>query len=289
MNSVKIIKNNRLTVSIAEPDKYVFTERFDRHGFITQVTLDGRDTFCTSEPEGCTNGVGICNEFNMTNAIGYDEAKPGDKFLKLGVGLLTKKDEKPYEFWTKYQVQPFLYECEWKEDSVCFHVKPVLCNGYSIKLNKEIRLDGNYIRIKYSLENSGEKPVAIEEYCHNFLKINEYKLSSDYQLNISYKVWPVECTKNIVINEKGMTWNNSLLGNFYMKTGLLGKSACKGFELKHKPSGLSVIEEDDFYATRFALWGTKDVISPEVFISFIIVPGEAKTFTRSFKFGSRED
>ena len=284
MNSVKMIRNNRLTVSIAKPDKYDFTQRFDRHGFITQVTLDGKDSFCTKEPEGCTNGVGICNEFNMTNPIGYDEAKPGDKFLKLGVGLLTRKDENPYEFWGKYEVEPSVYKCEWKEDKVSFQVKPTLCNGYEVLLNKEITLKDNCINIKYSLENLGEKPVSIEEYCHNFLRFNDYKVCDDYQLYLPYKVQPIEKTEGIVINDEGITWNSDISDGFYMKTSLLDKSYYRAFELKHGPSGLSIIEEDDFYATRFALWGTKDIISPEVFISFTILPGEIKSFSRSFKF-----
>jgi hypothetical protein len=70
--------------------------RFDWTGFITQVTLDGRHTFYSRETIGdqsTTGGIGLCNEFGNELSIGYTDAKPGENFSKLGIGLRTRTDE----------------------------------------------------------------------------------------------------------------------------------------------------------------------------------------------------
>ena len=59
------LKSNRLRVRIAEPGEAPNqTHRFDRAGFISEIRLDDRISFCASEPENlshpCTGGRGLC-------------------------------------------------------------------------------------------------------------------------------------------------------------------------------------------------------------------------------------
>lgn len=88
------LSNGILTVDIADIGEYKGT-RFDWTGFITQVTLEeGKHTFCVPEslkPDEGTGGKGLCNEFGISRAIGYDEAPIGGWFPKIGVGLLQKE------------------------------------------------------------------------------------------------------------------------------------------------------------------------------------------------------
>lgn len=74
------------------------------------TTLDGRHTFCVPEqyePGRGSGGSGLCNEFGIRTPIGYDEAKVGDQFPKIGTGLLKRKSEEGYDFFTPYEVEPF--------------------------------------------------------------------------------------------------------------------------------------------------------------------------------------
>lgn len=77
------LSSDRLKVEIALPGQEPnTTNRFDRAGFITQVTLDGRYKFCTREPDNlahpCSGGIGLCSEYQT-------DAPPGK--LKLVPGL----------------------------------------------------------------------------------------------------------------------------------------------------------------------------------------------------------
>lgn len=92
------LSNDILTVEIADLGAYKGT-RFDWTGFITQVTLEqGKHMFCVPEslvPGQGTGGIGLCNEFSISRAIGYDDAEVGEWFPKPGVGLLQKQEDAP--------------------------------------------------------------------------------------------------------------------------------------------------------------------------------------------------
>lgn len=83
--------------------------RFDWNGFITQVTLDGKHTFCVPEalePGRGTGGCGLCGEFGIHDPLGYDETPIGEYFPKIGAGLLKRPDSEPYDFFRKYEAVP---------------------------------------------------------------------------------------------------------------------------------------------------------------------------------------
>lgn len=93
------IRTESLSVEIELPGVgFNNTTRFDRAGFITQVTLDGKYDFCTLEPTNLnhpsTGGVGLCNEIRCLSA--FEDAEVGRRFAKFGVGLLTKPDDERY-------------------------------------------------------------------------------------------------------------------------------------------------------------------------------------------------
>lgn len=83
------LKNDRLLVEIAELGEAYQGTRFDGTGIITGVKLDGQHQFCVPEsltPGTGTGGIGICSEFGIKEAIGYEDTRVGEQFPKLGVG-----------------------------------------------------------------------------------------------------------------------------------------------------------------------------------------------------------
>ena len=83
------LKSDRLLVEIAKPGTVYAGSRFDWTGFITQVYLDGKHTFCAYEdvvPGLGSGGIGFCNDFGLNTPIGYDEAEIGEGYMKIGIG-----------------------------------------------------------------------------------------------------------------------------------------------------------------------------------------------------------
>ncbi|CQR54537.1 hypothetical protein [Paenibacillus riograndensis] len=287
------LSNGILQIDIADVGEYSGT-RFDWTGFITGVTLlEGGHTYCVPEslvPGHGSGGMGLCNEFGISRAIGYEEAAAGEWFPKLGVGLLQKVSDEPYDFFGNYPLIPFKIEEERSAQSVTYTVQPMECRGYSIRLTKKITLLEDRLNISYLLENMGDKPLHTEEYIHNFVGINGASVGPDYELGIpaGLRVEDPESFYTadlLAVSGNSLTWKAEPERPFYCKLGIWNKMDDGCFwELRHKPSGAGVRESGDFAAERMALWGEKHVISPEVFVNISILPRHSKHWSRSYQF-----
>ena len=108
------LSSKNVTLQVDHPLKNYQGSRFDCTGKIINVKFKGIEISGVEriQPEN-TNilGRGFYNEFGMENPIGYDEAKPGDWFHKIGIGLL-QRDENPYSFLKNYPIKPAQFEVE---------------------------------------------------------------------------------------------------------------------------------------------------------------------------------
>ena len=317
-NKPIVIRSERLAVEIAQPGSVYRRTRFDWSGFVTQVTLDGRHTFCVPEdydPQKGTGGIGLCGEFGNEKAIGYAEASEGGLFPKLGIGLLRKPDNDIYKFMRDYEiVTPFPIRIEQDEQQATFTVEPVECNGYAVRTNKVLRVDGNCLEIQEKLENVGTKPVHTEEYYHNFIGINGLPLGPDYRLKFPYEWKPEKIAEMyrsflpgvlksitprfvldillrqmmddrvLVLEGKEITFREKPQKAFYGRSQGFFKTGKPQWEIIHEPSKVSLSETNDFMPMRVAIWGTAHVVSAEVFIDLQAEPGEILNWNRHYEF-----
>lgn len=315
-----ILHSNRLVVQIALPGSVYRGTRFDWTGFITQVTLDGVHTFCTSESLQAnrgTGGIGLCNEFGNEKPIGYIDAKPGEAFPKPGIGLLQRPKASQYSFMYSYNIiQPFPVSHNATPDMLSIQVDPIDCRGYAIRLKKTFTVKDNWLQILYELENTGNKTIDTHEYCHNFISIDGQIISPDYHLHLPYpikmekitasyrsmlpgivqKIVPVVLIdklidsilkrglRAVVIVGDDLSFRYSPETWFYLSTSGFNQSQGPQWEIKLRSSGAGLREYDDFAPAKVAIWGDKHVISAEVFIDLLLQPGEVKTWLRRYEF-----
>lgn len=261
--------------------------RFDWTGFITQVTLDGINTFCAKEsnsPDSGTGGIGLCNEFGIDGAIGYKDTDLGECFPKIGVGSLKRFSNGPYEFWTNYEIRPYQIDVVSFINRVKFAVEPVDCRGYAIRLYKSIYVKENYLHIDYRLENVGSKRIETNEYCHNFIRINNYNLGKGYSLNFPYEI-RLDREPNIIkANNRSIGWEKTPEDYFYHIIEGYTDNLPYQWELIYRPTGIGVREISCLKVSKLALWGHSHVVSPEVFVDIRINPGEVLEWTRKYEF-----
>jgi hypothetical protein len=324
-NNIPIkIHSNQLTVEIAQPGSVYSGTRFDWTGFITQVSLATAEgmhhTFCipeSLEPGKGTGGWGLCNEFGNDKPIGYADAQPGELFPKLGIGLLKRPEQPHYNFFFPHKIdQPFPIQIDLAENSVKFTVEPIECRGYSTRLTKKVSVHENWLEITNRLENVGSKPIDTNEYCHNFMGIDQHPIGPEYRLHFPYpiqlediatayrhflppivrKLLPTSIQDkllqrkaapgNKIVRAKGADFTFLAIPQaaFYFRP--LGFSKTDGYqwELTHLPSNVIMREYDDFDPSRVAVWGTTHVISAEIFVDINLQPGQAKTWTRKYEF-----
>jgi hypothetical protein len=284
------LQTARLLVEIGEPGVYYHNSRFDWSGYVMQVTLDGRHTFCVPfslEADDPRNERGLCNEFGIEAAIGYDEARAGEQFPKLGVGLLTKPDDTPYFFATPYAIEHFPITCAARDRSLTFTVNPLPCRGYAARLEKTLSVTDHTLTLAYLLENTGTRPFATEEYCHNFLAINEQPIGAEYQLRLPASITLPEVKEPLYLAGETLHWRQTP-DYFYAKAAASGTGDGGTWELLHTRLGVGVRGTEGFSITRFALWGTKHAVSPENFVKIDMAPGERMCWTRQYEFFTRE-
>lgn len=287
-----LLSSGRLAAEIAEPGVWPnTTTRFDRAGFVTQVMLDGKYAFCTVEPGDLwhpgTGGMGLCSEFKCP--VPAEEAPVGGRFPKPGVGLLTREDDKPYRFYHPYPCEPFDVSAERLGTGVTFVTSPRPCMGYALRNTRRVQVDGNRLTMTVTVENTGEKPVAFDEYCHNFVTIEHLPIGPDYYLAMS--VTPQD--------GKGPLSGVSLKGlgsgfTFSRYSGEASMIEAAGGEIRHdvpfrwtltnKNSPASISEEVSVTPSKAAVWAIDHIISPEIFCHFEVPPGSSASWTRIWTF-----
>jgi hypothetical protein len=296
--------------------------RFDWAGFITQVTLDGNHTFCVPEdsnPTAGTGGIGLCNEFGNEKTIGFEDARPGDSFVKPGIGLLTRPDDARYNFFHDYEIaQPFPIKVESGANQARFVVEPVDCRGYAVRETKTVSVEENCLQIASLLENTGSRAIATHEYYHNFIGIDRQPVGPDYHLRFPYPVrfekmhesyrgflppllqkitpsfileWQVKRMLShdiLSVQGKDIRWKGTPQKAFFCRPVGFFKTDQPQWELVLESTGVGMRELDDFTPARVALWGVTHVVSAEVYTDINLKPGQSYAWTRRYEFFQKD-
>lgn len=288
------LQNKRLTVTIAEPNKECVTSRFDRAGFITQVRLDDTYDFLGQEDmlDGSlsSGGMGLCSEIQCDPLSAT--AAIGEQFPKFGVGILTQNSDKPYYFMDPYETDSYDISYTKGDAEITFTTAAKEIGGYAVSQTKHIKLEENRLIMTYSLKNEGSKEIEFEEYCHNFISLNNKKVNKDYYLTIpcvtppkgEIKTLPISTTLysdgiGLSKSEESMTF--ALYAFSEEETAKLDTYSWKMEDLKE---GIAIEEIDDFQVPHVTVWTVGDVLSPEMFFKAKLAPGEETTWTRTWAF-----
>ncbi|MBR6322349.1 MAG: hypothetical protein IKR59_05730 [Lachnospiraceae bacterium] len=290
------IESSRLRVTIADPNREYNTSRFDRAGFITQVTLDGKYEFCSAEYGG-TGGMGLCSEIKFDP---LSEIVPvGGKFLKPGVGILTKIDDAPYHIFKTYPVLPFPISVENRGYQAVFRTTPIDLNGYAIRQKKTVTIYENRLRMDYEFENIGRNRVEFNEYVHNFVTLNHRPVDETYVLempamnvpmgDVAAPRSPIPGPSGVYCDEEGL---KTRAADFYDSMIFFDPScvdhSVKPFSwtLRSTANDLSITEKVSFDPAYMRVWTVGEIMSPEVFSAVELDPGEVAVYHREWCFSS---
>src|SRR4051794_15926465 len=121
----------------------------------------------------CSSTMGPADEFRP---LGYDAAKPGGTFVKIGVGMLKRTDDKAYD---AYRLYPIADHGKWsvKRKAESIEIIQILSDGssgYGYEYRKTLRLvkGKSEMELAHSLKNIGKNAIETEVYNHNFLVID---------------------------------------------------------------------------------------------------------------------
>lgn len=108
--------------------------------------------------------------------------------MKFGIGLFTKPDKDEYCFFRKYEIQPFQMRWKTDENVAVFCTEPDYSAKESLRQIKRIFVDGNVLSMETEIENTGEREITMEEFCHNFLTIDNLKIGPGISVETFYQI-----------------------------------------------------------------------------------------------------
>jgi len=188
----KMIDNGIVSAKVYVPDTFGFyrATRFDHAGMITHITYKGQDYgrywFVKTSPvvrnfTYDADGL-IANNNNIAagpveefGENGFDAADPGGRFLKIGVGILQRNNDK----YDRFHTYPIINEGKRTTTATKSSIRfdQVIANdpsGYGYSYTKTVRLVPGKptLVIEDRLKNTGKKAIDTTVYNHHFMTIS---------------------------------------------------------------------------------------------------------------------
>jgi hypothetical protein len=301
------ISNGIISAKVYLPGENGFYRgtRFDRAGVVAHATYKGTDYgqywFKSQSPQvhdfawrdhqvtvsTASGAAGPAEEFT---AIGFDEAGMGGKFLKPGVGIL-KRDNDKYDFVRTYPVVN-----EGKRSSSATQNSVRLTQdlndketGWGYHYVKTVRLVPGkaQMTIEHVLTNTGTKPIETAVYCHNFLSLSSgnenIALTAPFNLEAGKPLQPDAASVNgkTLKYLRAVKEGESVTSPF---TGFGTSASDYDFKVVNTKTGFGQRIRADQPLSRINFWSIRTIFSWEPYIAISLKPGETKKWTYTYDY-----
>ena len=305
------ISNGQVRVKIYLPnakDGFYRGTRFDWSGVIYSLEAHGHDYygpwFDKTAPNvhdfvydgshivagPCSAITGPVNEFKP---LGFDEAKPGGHFVKIGVGALRRPDESKYDNYRLYEIADGgKWTVQHTPESVEFtqelHDKD---SGYGYVYRKTLRLIAGQSQmvLEHSLTNTGTHAIHTDVFNHNFLVLDKQPPGPDFTIGVPFSIRSERPPNNELAEIRGnqIVYLKRLEGHDVVATPLegFGESA-KDNEIRIENSkvGAGIRIVADRPLSSESLWSIRTVLAMEPFVAVSVEPGQTFTWKSSYEY-----
>jgi len=298
-----VLSDGRLKLTVLVPDAttgFYRGTRFDWSGVVEKAEINGHTLFgywkATHDPTNHDDVPGTAEEFGTATSpvagpLGYREAKPGQTFLKIGVGELEKIEEPRYRFTQRYKiVKPGAWEVITAHDSIAFRQEMRHPAGYGYRYFKQIRFlagsDAPGFRITRTLLNSGTKRLETDHYAHHFMTIDGDPIGPNYTIRFGF---PAVVRGDDRLGELAAVRDGALvfrkpLENASIFAELAGAPPEQHrITVGHAPTGVSLRITGDRPLTKCNVWSVKTTLCPEPYVELKLDPGQAVTWTTTYQ------
>ena len=308
------IQNKQIHVKFYLPDAksgFYTGTRFDWSGVIADLEFAGHhlyrpwfnsvdpsvrdftykdDTIVASPNSAMTGPV---EEFQTP--VGYETAKPGETFLKVGVGVLRKPDDTPYSFAKHFDlVDGGKWTSQAKPSSITFEQTLGDRNSqYAYIYTKTVRLDGdtNRLVIEHHLRNIGKSAISTRIYDHNFLTLDGLPVGSAYSIVVPYAIQPTRAPDPKFVTVEGSTarYLADLQGQDRVAFGLQGFSSDAKdyrFQITNSTAKVQLTITGDHPLVNASVWSIRSVLAVEPFIEIQADPGKDATWTYTYTYST---
>mmetsp|Transcript_2710 Transcript_2710/g.6350 ORF Transcript_2710/g.6350 Transcript_2710/m.6350 type:complete len:471 (-) Transcript_2710:54-1466(-) len=306
----------------------------------THVLYDTNQWRIPHDPFWAESGVGLASEFGVgddggfctflcgwdqvnevTNGVlGYQEAKAGESFLKIGVGELIKgscnlcDSTDDYRFNSPYQFAktPVWTLQENPEGNTITLVHEASLNQHGYRLQKDITLVDDQLFVKSILTNLGREPFATAWYSHHFFTCDGDPVGSGYGVDLDVAgtggqydepaAWfwstPLEKYASVtpkkdkvsVEMQRGVERDVRIKAEFVKDDTSRGTFTVRGCGNSIKESIPEIGNKGQAVSMyAFNLYIETGTFSPEPQIYMHLYPGETRSWTQHLEFSDQEE
>ena len=286
----------RATVTLPDARSgYYQGTRFDWSGSILSLKWGGHEYFGQwfekYDPKIHDAITGPVEEFLTDDAgLGYAEAKPGEVFVRIGVGAVRKPDEPAYRRFETYEVVDHgRWSTKALHDRIEFTHELSGANGYGYVYRKTLRLSGNTLVLEHRLENTGRKPIATSVYDHNFFTLDGQTTGPDAVVQFTSFDPKAERPLNGLAEIRGREIHflkafESKETVFTEVSGFGAAARDYDFRIENRKTGAGVHVTGDQPLSKLLFWSAWKTVCPEPYIDMRIEPGKAFTWRITYEF-----
>lgn len=308
------IDNGIIHVTVYLPDGtngFYRGTRFDWSGVIGDLTFGGHSYygpwFTKTDPQIrdfvfdgpdiiagiCSSVTGPAEEFLTPDgaALGFNQAAPGQTFVKIGVGALRKTAATKYDAFLPYEiVDPGKWQVKAKSTSIEFTQTLVdKSSGYGYVYTKVLRLVPGRpnLVMEHTLKNVGRLPIVTNVYDHNFLVLDHQPTGPDFSVKLPFSIKPEGPIKSDLgaVEGDGIRYRKQLEGRdtFTIHIGGFGATA-KDYDIRIENSrlGAGMRITGDQPLEKEELWSIRSILAMEPFVRLSVAPGKTIHWSYSY-------
>lgn len=294
-----LVANGQIRARLYLPDAqhgYYRGTRFDWSGVIASLEYKGHNYFGKwfekYDPKIHDAISGPVEEFRSSGAgLGYSAAKPGETFVKIGVGVLRKPDEPRYSSFNTYEiVDSGKWRTRTRPDRVEFEQTLQDSSGYGYLYKKTVRLVRGRpeMVIEHSLKNIGRQPIETNVYNHNFFVIDNQPSGPDFAITFPFDLQSTRDMNGIaeprgkqLVYLKELEKGRSIITNL---RGFGNSPSDYDVKVENAKTRAGVRFRGDRPLSDIVFWSIRTTLSPETYIEMRIEPGKQFNWRIAYEF-----
>jgi hypothetical protein len=291
------ISNKEVVMKIYLPDPqngYYRAARFDWSGIIYSLEYDGHQFFGewkpTHDPKEHDGITGPVESFRG-EGMGFEEAKPGEQFMRIGVGMLEKQEDTIYHFSKNYKITDFgKWTFKKGPDWIQFQHRLNSNIGWSYVYTKKIILlkEKPGFIIEHTLKNTGQKTIDSDQFNHNFFVIDADTTGPHFKVEFPFTITETKGLSDpssaVRIEKQQLSFKKKLSGDYVWMDikGFGTKLSDHQVRIMNEKMGAGVQIKGDKPLYRLIFWASKKTLSPENYVLLHIEPGKSEHWTSTY-------
>jgi hypothetical protein len=291
------LSNSTIRATLYLPDAqqgYYRGTRFDWSGAIASLKWNGHEYFGPwfdrHDPKIHDAITGPVEEFLTGDAaLGYAEAKPGESFVRIGVGAVRKPDEPAYRRFATYEiVDPGEWTVRKGSNRIEFVHELRGTAGYAYVYRKTLRLIKDSLVLEHRLRNTGRKAIATSVYNHNFFTLDRQPTGPDIVVRFPFDPRAARALNGLAeVRGNELIFLKEFVKGQTVFTEIEGFGATAkdyDFRIEHRQSGAGVRITGDRPLSKLLFWSAGLTVCPEPYIDASVEPGKESSWRITYQF-----